>query len=193
MTLSKQRRDKMENTALIIIDIQNDYFSGGKLELDGAHIAAQQARVVLDIFRKKNLPVIHIQHENTKPEMGFMLTDSYGQKINDSVKPEKSESCITKHYPNAFWQTELEHHLHDLDIHKLVIVGMMTHMCVSSTVRAAMERGFLTTVIQDACTTRSIEFDGEVIAGETVHKTALAELTLISQIISLKEFESINF
>jgi len=180
----------MKNTALIIIDIQNDYFSGGALALDGVDIAAQKASELLDIFREQNLPIVHIQHENTKPEMGFMLPGSFGQKINDSVKPEKSETCFTKHYPNAFWQTELEIYLNDLNIKHLVIIGMMTHMCVSSTARAAMERGFLTTLIQDACATRSIEFDGGVISGETVHKTALAELTLISKITTLEKFKN---
>lgn len=183
----------MKNTALVIIDIQNDYFSGGAFALDGVDIAAQKASELLEIFREQNLPIVHIQHENTKPEMGFMLPGSIGQKINDSVKPKKSETCFTKHYPNAFWQTELENYLNELNIQHLVIAGMMTHMCVSSTARAAMERGFLTTLIQDACATRSIEFDGEVISGKTVHKTALAELTLISKITSLKKFENENF
>lgn len=183
----------MKNTALIIIDIQNDYFPGGALTLDGVDIAAQKSSELLEIFRKQNLPIVHIQHENTKPEMGFMLPGSFGQKINDSVKPEKSETCFTKHYPNSFWQTDLDNYLKKLNIQHLVIAGMMTHMCVSSTARAAMERGFLTTLIQDACATRSIEFDGEVISGETVHKTALAELTLISKITSLRKFENENF
>jgi len=184
---------EMKNTALIIIDIQNDYFPEGVLTLDGVEIAAQKASELLKIFREQKLPIVHIQHENTMPEMGFMLPGSFGQKINDSVKPKKLEACFTKHYPNAFWQTELEVYLNKLNIQHLVIVGMMTHMCVSSTARAAMERGFLTTVIQDACATRSIEFDGSVISGKTVHKTALAELTLISKISSLKIFENENF
>lgn len=183
----------MKNTALIIIDIQNDYFPEGALTLDGADAAAEKARKLLNMFREQKLPVVHIQHENTKPEMGFMLPGSFGQKIKDRLEPSKSETCFTKHYPNAFWQTELETYLKGLNIQHLVIVGMMTHMCVSSTARAAMERGFLTTLIQDACATRAIEFDGAVISGETVHKTALAELTLISKITSLNNFYKENF
>jgi len=183
----------MKNTALIIIDIQNDYFPEGALTLDGADISAQKARKLLDIFRDKKLPIVHIQQENTRPEMGFMLPGSFGQKINDSVKPVNSEICFTKHYPNSFWQTELETYLKGLNIQHLVIVGMMTHMCVSATARAAMERGFLTTVVKDACATRAIEFEGAVISGETVHNTALAELTLISTITSLNDFVNEQF
>ncbi len=183
----------MKKTALILIDIQNDYFSGGVLTLDGVDLAAEKASKLLNLFREKQLPIVHIQHENSKPEMGFMLSDSVGQKIHDIVKPNKSEKCFTKYFPNAFWQTELESYLKALNIEHLVIVGMMTHMCVSTTARAAMERGFLTTLIQDACATRAIELDGAVISGETVQQTALAELTLISKITSLNDFENENF
>jgi len=179
--------------ALIIIDIQNDYFPGGALTLDGVALASKKASKLLNLFREKQLPIVHIQHENTQPEMGFMLPGSVGQKIHDITKPEKSEKCFTKHFPNAFWQTELETYLKMLNIEHLVIVGMMTHMCVSTTARAAMERGFLTTVIQDACATRATEFDGNVISGETVHQTALAELILISKITSLNDFVNENF
>jgi len=183
----------MKNTALLIIDIQNDYFPGGILTLDGADVAAEKTSQLLNVFREQKLPIVYIQHENIKPGTGLMLPGSLGQKINDSVEPEKSEPCFTKHYPNAFWQTELETYLKGLNIQHLIIVGMMTHMCVSSTARAAMERGFLTTIIQDACATRAIEFDGTLISAETIHKTALAELTLISKITSLNDFLDKNF
>jgi len=183
----------MKNTALILIDIQNDYFASGQLALDGANEASEKAGKLLNIFREQGLSIVHIQHENTKPEMGFLLPGSHGQKIHASVNPKNSETCFTKHHPNAFWQTELEDYLKEKNIEHVVIVGMMTHMCVSSTTRAAMERGFLTTLIQDACATREIEFDGVVIPAETVHQTALAELTLLSKITSLNNFISDRF
>ncbi|VAW74796.1 Isochorismatase [hydrothermal vent metagenome] len=183
----------MKNTALIIIDIQNDYFPGGALTLDRADAAADKASKLLNMFREQKLPIVHIQHENTKLEMGFMLPGTFGQKIKEGLEPNNLETCFTKYYPSAFWQTELETHLKGLNIQHLVIAGMMTHMCVSSTTRAAMERGFLTTIIQDSCATRALEFDGDVISGETVHKTALAELTLISKITSLNDFSKENF
>jgi len=178
----------MKNTALVIIDIQNDYFSNGVLALDGAIDAANKAQNLLDTFRDKQLPIIHIQHETIKQEMGFMLPGSYGQKIHESVEPLAEEVCFTKHYPNAFWQTNLEAYLNEHNIEHLILTGMMTHMCVSTTARAAMERGFRTTIIQDACATSTLEFDGAVIPEETVHKTALAELTMISGITPLKSF-----
>ena len=183
----------MKNTAIVLIDIQNDYFHNGALTLDSAIDAATKARHLLDIFRSKQLPIVHIQHETTKQERGFLLPGSYGQKIHDSVKPSGEEACFTKHYPNAFWQTKLEEYFKEKNIEYLILAGMMTHMCVSATARAAMERGFGTTIIQDACATHSLEFDGAVIPGETVHKTALAELTLFSKITPLNSFLAEEF
>lgn len=183
----------MKNTALVLIDIQNDYFPNGALTLDSAIDAAAKSRRLLDIFRSEQLPIVHIQHETTNQQMGFMLPGSYGQKIHDSVEPSGEEACFTKYYPNAFWQTKLEEYLNKKDIDHLVLVGMMTHMCVSTTARAAMERSFRTTIIQDACATRALELNGTVIPGETVHKTALAELTLISKITPLNSFLTDEF
>ena len=178
----------MKNTALIIIDIQNDYFEGGALTLSGAEQAGEHAATLLDLFRTKELPVIHIQHEALRPEVGFMLSGTRGQEIHSCASPNAAEICLTKHYPNAFWNTVLEDKLKELDIAHVVIAGMMTHMCVSTTVRAAMERGFRVTVIRDACATRSLELDNKEISASTVHQTALAELTLIANISSLNQF-----
>jgi len=180
----------MENTALVLIDIQNDYFPGGALVLEQPELAAEKAAQLLGLFREQQLPIVHIQHENLNPEPPFMLPDSEGQKIHPSVQPLANERCIGKHYPNAFWQTELETYLKEQGIKRLVVVGMMTHMCVSTTTRGAMERGFEVTIIQDACSTRSLELGGIEIPAETVHRTSLAELTLIAQVQPLKQFLS---
>lgn len=178
----------MKNTALILIDIQNDYFDGGALTLTGADQAADNASILLSFFRKDRLPVFHIKQENLNPEMGFMLPGTQGQEIRFCVAPNERETTLTKHYPNAFWETALEEKLKKLNITHVVIAGMMTHMCVSATVRAAMERGFQVTAIQDACATRALLLDGKEISADTVHQTALAELTLIANICSLKQF-----
>ncbi|MBL1276667.1 MAG: cysteine hydrolase [Ectothiorhodospiraceae bacterium] len=178
----------MENTALIIIDIQNDYFPGGAMALEQPEQAAQIAARLLSEFRERELPVIHIQQENINPDLAFMLPGSDGQKIHKSVEPLATEPCFIKHYPNAFWQTELEAYLHEKGIKHIVIAGMMTHMCVSATTRSAMERGFTVTIIQDACATLSLSLDGVEIPAETVQRTALAELTLLAAIKPLQGF-----
>jgi len=175
----------MDQTALILIDIQNDYFEGGALELNGAQQAALQAASLLMEFREKQLPVVHIQHETLQLEAGFLLANTIGQQIHSYVTPLPGELCLKKHYPNAFWKTELEQKLITMGINHLVIAGMMTHMCVSTTSRAAMARGFDITIIQDACATHSLELNGDEISSTTVHNTALAELTMFAQISHL--------
>ncbi len=175
----------MEQTALILIDIQNDYFPGGKMILEEPEQAAQTAAQLLDLFRQKQKTIVHIQHESLTPAIPFLLPETEGQKIHASVRPLPHEQVFTKHYPSAFWQTALETWLSSLGVKKLIIAGMMTHMCISATARAAMERGFEVTIVQDGCATLALELDGVEIPAETVHRTALAELTLIAQIKSL--------
>ena len=158
--------------------------------LDGPELATEKAMQLLSSFRDQQLPIVHIQHENLKPELPFMRPGSKGQWIHQNVQPMADEQCFIKHYPNSFWNTDLEQYLKNHGITRLVIAGMMTHMCVSSTTRAAMERGFEVTVIQDACATCALALDGVEISAETVHRTALAELSLIAQVKMTKAFLS---
>ncbi len=178
----------MKNTALILIDIQNDYFPGGALVLDGAPQAAKKAAELLSQCRQMQQLIVHIQHETLDENIPLMQPNTVGQEIHNSVTPLKTEYSLTKHYPNAFWKTELESILRQHDIQKVLIAGMMTHMCVSSTTRAAMERGFDITVINDACATCSLQLDAIDIPAHTVHRTALAELTLLAKIETLESF-----
>lgn len=166
----------MQHSALIIIDVQNDYFSGGAFELEAPEAAVKKLTPLLESFRQASYPVIHIQHVSKKGSRPFLVEDTEGAEIHPSVTPLAGETVIQKRFPNSFWQTELEETLKSMGVDSLFIAGMMTHMCVSATARAAMERGFNVVVVDDACTTRDLEFDGETIPAKTVHKTALAEV-----------------
>ena len=124
-------------TALLIVDIQNDYFPGGKNELAGPIEAAAKAGMLLDAFRERKMPVVHVRHESTRPGATFFLPGTPGAQIHDSVKPLDGETIITKNFPNSFRNTELLSTLKNLEAGRLVICGMMTHMCIDTTVRAA--------------------------------------------------------
>lgn len=155
------------NKAVLIIDIQNDYFDGGAMELVDSIKAAENARLVLDYFRLQNLPVIHVQHLSNRPGAVFFLPDTTGAAIHRLVQPLDDEKVIIKHYPNSFIKTELLEYLQDNRITDLVIMGMMTHMCVDATTRAAKDYGFNCTVISDACATKDLEINGiKVIAAD---------------------------
>jgi nicotinamidase-related amidase len=170
--------------ALIIIDIQNDYFEGGAMPLNHPEKAAKNAAKLLRYFRESEKPIIHIQHMAAKPELGFMLEGTEGQKIHSSVEPKDEETIIIKHYPNAFASTNLHDVLVDWGITDVVLVGMMTHMCISSTARATIEYGLNATIAYDACTTCSLPIFEQIIPAEQVHLTALAEVSNIAKLLS---------
>lgn len=163
-------------TALLLVDIQNDYFPGGKMELSGSPEAAEKAAAILAEFRTKNLPVIHIQHIAARPGATFFLPGTAGIEFHESVKPVEGEAVFQKHFPNSFRNTPLLDHLRSLGIGRLVICGMMTHMCIDTTTRAAWDHGFVCTLIGSACATRSLSINGKTIPAEDVHNSFLAAL-----------------
>ncbi|WP_080873695.1 cysteine hydrolase family protein [Oceanobacillus timonensis] len=158
------------STALIIVDIQNDYFPNGNMELVNTDKAASNAAKVLEWFRQNQKDnIFHIQHIASDPSLGFFLPDTEGANINEAVLPLENESVITKHFPNSFLNTELESKLKEKGITNVIVVGMMTHMCIDATVRAAVDLGYDTTLIEDACATRSLAYDGKEVPAEQVH------------------------
>ena len=162
--------------ALVIIDIQNDYFPGGRSELVGADAAAARAADVLAGFRERGEQVVHLQHVWDAPDAEFFAPGTPGVDINDAVAPDDGEPVIQKAFPNGFQQTDLEQRLRDSGADELVLCGMMTSMCVDATVRAAVDLGFECTVVHDACATKDLSFDGRPVAAADVHAAFLAAL-----------------
>lgn len=181
ITMNAQKQT-MENTALLIIDVQNDYFPGGKMTLEKAEQAAKNTRSVLEYFRKNNLPVIHIQHISTNDGATFFLPATGGAKIHHLVLPMEDEKVIVKHFPNSFRETDLLNYLQSKKIKNLVITGMMTDVCVESTTRAAFDFGFTNTIIGDATATRNRELNGEVIKAEEVQRSFLAGISALGNL-----------
>lgn len=163
-------------TALIIIDIQMDYFPGGRMELAGAEQAALKAGEALAYFRGNNLPVVHIQHITTRPGATFFIPGTDGIAIHPGVAPLAGEPVMVKHFPNSFRDTPLREHLAGLGIERLVLAGMMTSMCVDATARAAFDLGFQNVLLHDAMATRDLSFNGQTVAAAQVHGAFLAAL-----------------
>ncbi|WP_126650558.1 cysteine hydrolase family protein [Chryseobacterium aureum] len=182
ITMNAQTKPKMENTALLIIDVQNDYFPGGKMELEKAEEAAGNISKVLEYFRKNNLPVVHIQHISNNGGAAFFLPDTEGAKINAMVLPEGNEKVITKHFPNSFRETDLLHYLQSKKIKNLIITGMMTDVCVEATTRAAFDFGFHNTIIGNATATRNRELNGTIVKAEEVQKSFLAGICALGNL-----------
>src|SRR5512139_3121929 len=129
-------------TALLIIDIQNDYFPGGKGELVNPLDAAKKAYQLLQCFREHRQPTVHIQHVSTRPGATIFLPGSEGTHIHDAVAHFEGEPLVQKHFPNSFRDTNLLDLLKSWEIERVIVCGMMTHMCVDATARAVVDLGF---------------------------------------------------
>jgi len=174
-------------TVLLIIDIQNDYFAGGRMELAGPVQAAAQARALLDLFRARKWPTVHIQHISNRPGATFFLPDTQGALIHESIAPLAGETIITKHFPNSFRETALLEHLKQLGIERLVISGMMTHMCVDATTRAAADLGYAVLLAADACATRDLTYGETSVPAAHVQAAFLAALKSYGRVLGTGE------
>jgi nicotinamidase-related amidase len=162
--------------ALLLIDIQNDYFDNGAMPLVGSIQASENAMLILNRFRAEKKPVIHIQHIATRPTATFFLPNTKGAVIHPNVAPIGDEKVIVKHYPNSFRETELLDYLNRHHITDLVVCGMMTHMCIDATTRAAKDLGFNIELIADACATKDLEINGQTVSAAHVQTSFLAAL-----------------
>jgi nicotinamidase-related amidase len=182
------KREYMKR-GLILIDIQNDYFKGGNIELVGMEQAAHNAGLLLHAFRKAQFPVFHIQHISQRPGATFFLPSTKGVGIHKFVTPQSGEAVIEKHFPNSFRNTDLLNRLKESDAEEVVICGAMSHMCVDATIRAAFDLGFRCVVIDDACATRNLEHKGVIVEARKVHAAFMAALAMpYAQVISAHEY-----
>jgi nicotinamidase-related amidase len=165
-------------TGLILVDIQNEYFPGGRMELAGIERAASNARDVLTFFRDRGWPTFHIQHLSAHADAPLFTPGTPYVELHESVRPLPVERVIPKHFPNSFHQTPLLQELRAKGVDHTVIVGAMSHMCIDATTRAAYDLGLKCTLIHDACATRDLEFRGQKVKADEVHASFMAALGL---------------
>ena len=154
-----------QKSALLLIDIQDFYFPGGKLQLENPEMAGMNAGLILDHFRKSELPVYHVRHNFES-----------GGNIHHYVKPEAGEPVLSKDQVNAFIDTDLLEMLQADSIEQLVICGMQTHMCVEAAVRAGHDLGFTCLLVTDACATRALQYEEHIIPAKNVHYSTIKTL-----------------
>jgi nicotinamidase-related amidase len=154
-----------QKTALLIIDVQEFYFPGGRMQLENPEVAGMNAGLLLNLFRDMELPVYHVRH-NFEP----------GGNIHQYVRPTQSESVFSKDQVNAFAETGLLTALRKDSVESLVICGMQTHMCVEAAVRAAHDLGFTCLLASDACATRALQYEEHIIPAAHVHYSTLNTL-----------------
>jgi len=164
-------------SGLILVDLQNDYFPGGRMELVGMEAAAAKALLILQRYRAKRWPIFHIRHLALRPGATFFLPGTPGADIHSMVAPLDGEAVVQKHTPNSFRETPLKDHLARAKVTSLVICGAMSHMCIDATTRAAFDLGFDCTVAEDACATRDLMHQGRSISAADVHGAFMAALS----------------
>jgi len=174
-------------TALILIDIQNDYFPGGKGELENPIAAAQQASKLLGFFRRQKWATVHIQHVAIRPGATTFLPDTDGVRIHPLIAPLTGETVIVKHFPNSFRETGLLEHLQGLGAERLVVCGMMTHMCIDASMRAAADFGYPVLLAADACATRALTYGETEVPAVYVQAAFLAALKSYGQVMRTGE------
>ncbi|MFC2115546.1 cysteine hydrolase family protein [Bacteroidota bacterium] len=168
-------QDTLPKTALVLIDIQGFYFDTSKAPLTGRYEASLQSKLILEHFRESGQEVVHIMHKG-------------GGEIHEYVAPLPGETVFVKEHVSCFRETPLLDYLRGKEVERIVIVGMMTHMCVEAATRASDDLGFETVLIHDACATRDLKFGDEVVAAKDVHLSTLSTLRAYAKVVSAEEF-----
>ncbi len=164
----------MSKRAILVVDLQNEYWPTGNFPLVGIESAAANATRVIAHARQQGDLVVHIRHE--MPGGPIFVPETDGAEINAAVLPLDDEPVITKNFPNSFRDTGLDALLREKGIEETVVIGAMSHMCVDATTRAANDLGYNTVTIHDACATRDLEFDGVTAPAAQVHAALMAAL-----------------
>jgi nicotinamidase-related amidase len=164
---------KLSDAVLIVIDAQNEYVDG-KLPLPGVKPALENIARLLAKAREDGGRIIHVQHRGRAGGAFDPATKAFA--IADEAAPRTGEAVVEKPLPNAFAGTTLNETLTSMGVKRLVLAGFMTHMCVSSTARAALDLGYQTTVAADACATRDLPAAGGDISAADLHRAELSAL-----------------
>jgi nicotinamidase-related amidase len=176
--------------ALVVIDIQNEYFPGGALTLPDAEGAGERAAEAIGAARRGGVEVIHIRHEEPDSDQWF-VPGSRGAQTHDAVAPADGETVIVKHYPNSFLDTDLGERLAADGAKRVAFCGMMTSMCVDATVRAAADLGLDTVLVDDACAAPDLEHRGQSVPAASVHAAFCGALgDEIATLMQVRDFSS---
>lgn len=163
-------------TALLLIEIQNDYFPNGRMPIEKSTYVAAKAKQLLQAYRAREWPVIHVQHISTRPNDTYFLPCTKGAEFHPDFQVTKGEMIVKKHYPNSFRDTNLLSLIQKHQIDHLTICGMMSHSAVDATTKAAYDNGMLCSVIHDACATKDLHFNDTIVPAQNVQNAFLAAL-----------------
>ena len=176
----------MGKRALIVIDVQNDYFPGGVWALPHAEAALPNILRLIEAARGRGEPVAFIQHV-APAESHVFAKGSPGGQLHDALPRHDGDPLIEKAHPSAFMGTGLEAWLKETGIAEVDICGFMTQMCCDTTTRVAYEKGYPVRLFADACAARDVTHGGETIPHHLVHAAHLGSLARFAQVLTTSE------
>ncbi|KAI8337250.1 Isochorismatase-like protein [Chlamydoabsidia padenii] len=187
----------MSEEALIVVDVQNDYFPNGKLPTWKPVETAEACAELIKKFRQEGKEVVFVKHvikDSQVKDFPFFIKGTHGVEIHDIVKPLPSEKIITKNEVSSFVGTDLKEYLTGKGVKKLVVVGMMIHNCVNATVYSGVEEGFPCVVVEEAVNTMDQSYDGEIVKAQDIKKAFLTGIQFaFSKVYKLQDVLNDNY
>ncbi|MFA5121779.1 cysteine hydrolase family protein [Zavarzinia sp.] len=166
----------MTKRALLVVDIQNDYFTAGRWPLSGMEAAAANAGRVIAAAHEAGDLVVFIAHVAAEPDAPFFAPGTEGAELHAALDVRPGDARVVKHEVNAFKGTDLKQILDEAGIEAVTVIGAMSHMCIDAAARAASDFGYAVTVVADACATRDLDFAGAMVPAAAAHAAFMSAL-----------------
>ena len=178
-----------QKTALLVIDVQNEYFDG-KWPVPESEAALAKIEEAIDASQRGGATIVYVQHAVLRPERGVFIPGTHGFALHPRLRPRTNDLQIVKHYPGSFTKTNLEETLRQKQIDTVVISGYMTHMCCDTTAREGFQRDFRVLFLDDATATRNGQHPtlGAVDHQELHRTTLITQASMFSQVLSTQNF-----
>lgn len=176
-------------TALLVIDVQNEYFDG-KAPIPDGDAALENIRAAIDAAEHAGMHVVYVQHEVLQRERGVFLRGTHGFELHPRLEPRSQDPLIVKHYPGAFTQTDLDEVVRANGITQIAISGYMTHMCCDTTAREGFQRNLKVLFLDDATATRDVEHPtlGKVGHADLHRATLLTQASMFAEVLPTSGF-----
>lgn len=178
-------------SALIVVDIQNEYYAGkdfrGQMVIPDGNKVLENSKKLVDYAHQQGMPVYFVRHMGPKDSPLFAEGSVYAQFHKD-LQPSEQDVIITKATPSSFVGTDLDAQLKKKGIKTVIVIGLMTHMCISSTARDAVPLGYSVIIPEDATATRNLDSTDGVVDHKTLQRAALAGVAdVFAEIMTTKQ------